>query len=317
MNPKISRLGLRQGGPKPLAKCEREGGLSSGSDTVGPGESIPYHMGLRDAQQFMSEVRGYRTRWPVLIIASLLTICCIAFSASHVLFKKVRSSPEIPTVQVEVDDSAIVPEEGKSFAETRIRHEASASVKKAKRTLSFPFQAEAEAAVERIPRSDALPNMVASETRMNTGDYSRATGTCAGSASIDPVRPECPEILPETKESSIVEQVHGLLASVDSAVESEDMELFLALLDQSESGFFNRQRRKAKFLFSKFDGIDGTYSDVKIEVLNDDEVAVNLHCKVEAAFARSGRPIVLFDGPQNVTLKKVTGAAWKICAIDY
>jgi hypothetical protein len=113
-----------------------------------------------------------------------------------------------------------------------------------------------------------------------------------------------------------VDQVHDLLASVDTAVENEDMERFLTYLDQTEPDFFNRQRRRASLLFKKFDEIDGTYSDVKIEVVKDDQVAVNLYCKVEAAFAKSGRPIVLHDGPQRVTLKRADGATWKICAIN-
>ena len=152
---------------------------------------------------------------------------------------------------------------------------------------------------------------------MESGDCEGAIiGPYEDAVSIDPAGPDCPETPLEAKTPSVVEQVYDLLASVDTAVESEDMDLFLTLLDQTDPGFLKRQSRKARLLFRKFDGIDGTYSDVKIEVLNDDRVDVKLHCKVKAAFAKSGRPIVLFDGPQHVTLKKATGAVWKICAID-
>ena len=77
-----------------------------------------------------------------------------------------------------------------------------------------------------------------------------------------------------------------------------------------------RQKFKASLVFRRFDEIDGTYSDVKISVLNDNELAIKLRCKVKAAFAGSGRSIVLFDGNQDLTLRRAAGAMWKICAIE-
>ena len=69
-------------------------------------------------------------------------------------------------------------------------------------------------------------------------------------------------------------------------------------------------------MFKQFDQIDGTYSDIKIRVLNDNELAVKLHCKLQAAMARTGREMVLFDGKQDVILKRAAGAMWKVCAIE-
>ena len=114
----------------------------------------------------------------------------------------------------------------------------------------------------------------------------------------------------------ISEEVHNLLSSVSQAVESENMDALLAFLDADETVFFRRQKLKAKMLFSRFNEIDGTYSNIRIQALNDDKLAVKLHCKVKAAFASNGRPIVLYDGKQDLMLRRVAGAMWKICAID-
>ena len=61
---------------------------------------------------------------------------------------------------------------------------------------------------------------------------------------------------------------------------------------------------------------NGTYSNIRIQVLNDDKLAVKLHCRVKAAFASNGRPIVLYDGKQDLMLRRAAGTVWKICAID-
>ena len=100
------------------------------------------------------------------------------------------------------------------------------------------------------------------------------------------------------------------------ALSGENLESFLSLLDENEASFVRRQKLRTRLAFKQFDKIDGTYSDVKVRALNADKLAVDLHCKVKAALARSGRPIVLFDGDQTITLRKVADATWKICAIQ-
>jgi hypothetical protein len=309
--------------PAPLPKAEHPGGGPSGAPMVALEPSIPSHEGVRGVREFISDVRGHRTRWPVLIVASMLTVCCIGFSASHILFKKARLSPAIPKEQAgagsEVGNSPIDPTARKSDAslvEKQAKRDVSAYVKKPKEAFAFSFQATAEAAPEGNHRPGALQAKAAGANLGKIGVFAGTRGPHKTTMSTDPASADRPETLRQATPSSLMDQVHHLLASVDAAVENEDMQLFLTFLDRAEPDFFKQQERKARLLFKKFDQIDGSYSDVKIEVLEDDQVAVNLHCEVRAAFAKSGRPIELYNGPRQVTLKKGVGTVWKICGFN-
>ena len=160
--------------------------------------------------------------------------------------------------------------------------------RKPRKAFAFSFQSEAEAAVEHDYSSEAPPQ--------NRGEKS------------EPGK--------NSKNTELYSQVHALLKSASEAVKGENLESFLALMDENEKSFVRTQKIKAKIAFKQFDEIDGTYTDIKIKALNANELAVNLHCKVDATYSRSGRRIALFDGDQHITLRRATGADWKICSIE-
>ncbi len=157
--------------------------------------------------------------------------------------------------------------------------------RKPRRSFAFSFQSEAEAAVEH--------------------DYSSKPAQ------------QRPSEKSETSEKTMLySQVHALLKSATEAVRGENLESFLALMDENEKSFVRRQKLKAKVAFRQFDEIDGAYTDVKIETVNANELAVKLHCKVDATYAKSGRRIALFNGDQHITLRKTADTDWKICSIE-
>ena len=49
-------------------------------------ERVVKHESARSAQEFISDVGGKQTHWPVLIAASVLIVFAAGFLASHILF---------------------------------------------------------------------------------------------------------------------------------------------------------------------------------------------------------------------------------------
>ena len=280
---------------------------------------------MANTREFLSKIGGRRTRWPLLIVASALTVCFAAFSTSCVLFEDVRPAAANfeeqsgPGMNLGASPAAgISPEEVVQSDETRVQDQASGKSKKPMKVkgFSFFFQPEAEAALERDPGSVSVRAVAVGENSIGSRDYKSVTAPHERVFSPDTASPGYSQRSERAEKLPLDEQVRGLLRSVSSAVKSEDIESFLELLDDSEPAFVRRQKLKARLVFRRFNEIDGTYSDVKISVLNDNELAIKLHCKVKAAFAGSGRSIVLFDGNQDLTLRRVAGTAWKICAIE-
>jgi len=275
-----------------VSPCKEKGSPDDSTKSRGVDlcREFPLYMGVRNTKEFLSDVGGYRTRWPVLVAASVLTVCLIGYSASHFLFKKAGTAhPATPegqaAVELDAGASAAEPMAAEGAVQTVEMSRLQRDAERPRKAFAFSLQSEAEAAQER----DFAPDI-----------------SYAGHS----------ENLGETGNPRIYKEVLALLKSASDAVKDENLESFLAHLDENESSLVRQQRLKAKIAFRQFDKIDGTYSDIKIKVLNDSELAVNLHCKVNAAFAKSGRSIVLFDGAQNLTLRKAAGAVWKICAID-
>ncbi len=245
---------------------------------------FPRHMGVRNTKEFISDVGGRRTRWPLVVGAGLLGVCLIGYAASGIMFKGALSSSSSIKQDSSVE-TEIVPENGTQSVEMQSKRRSASESEKPRKAFTFSFQAEAEAAQE--------------------SDFPMDIGSTRYSKNLD-----------EAKSQQFYKQVSELLKSTSDAVRSEDLESFMAHLDDSEPDFVRRQELKAKFAFRRFDNIDGTYSDIKIEVLSDNELAVSLRCKVDAAFTKSGRSIVLFNGDQSLILRKAPGAEWKICAIE-
>lgn len=221
-------------------------------------------MGARGTMEFISEVRGHKTRWPFFIAAGLFVVCLLAYSTSHFLVGA-GGSPATTEGRMEIEAGP-----------GDVSAEENASSETARKALSFLMQPEAEAAVE----SDVF------------------------------------EMSENSVESKLFEEIQGLISTAGEAFNSEDLDTFLSFLDDDDSTFFRYQRARARLAFRQFDEISGTYSDVKVRVLNEEKLVVDLHCKLDAAHARSGRPVVLYDGAQSFTLRKDAGSDWKICAID-
>jgi hypothetical protein len=242
------------------------------------------HLGVQDTKEFLSDIRGRRTRWPLLIAISLIAVSLLGYSASRILFERAQSlsiseeqnAAGVGAVDAEPSASGAGAVKLESLLQRPVDQQ------KQRKAFAFSLQSEAEAAVE-----DGFARALEKQ------------GTAA-----------------EPQLSVIDEQVHSVLKAASDAVRIEDLDSFLGLLDESEESFVREQTLKAKVAFRQFDEIDGKYSDVKVKVLNDNELAVSLHCKVKAAYSKSGRSIVLFNGDQNITLRKAAGAAWKICSID-
>lgn len=243
------------------------------------------HLGVEDTKEFLFDIRGRRTRWPLLIAISLIAVSLLGYSASQILFERARSlsvsEEQVGTESNAVDPNSTSTDIGAVKLESKLQRPVDQQGQR--RTFSFSFQSEAEAAVE-----DNFTHQPAMQ------------GTSAATQNSP----------------SIDKQVHDVLKAASNAVRTEDLNSFLSLLDENEESFVRKQKIKAQVAFRQFDQIDGKYSDVKIEVLNDNELSVTLHCKVHASYAKSGRSIVLFNGDQNITLRKADGSVWKICAID-
>ncbi len=251
---------------------------------------IRRHLGVQDTKKFLTDIGGRCTRWPLLIVISLLAVFLIGYSASRVMFDKARISPgeeQVGTASSAAESSGV---EGSSVdaahaVEMQSKRWRPTDSKWSKRAFSFSFQAEAEAAVEHDSSADL--------TSRESLEKSKAT-----------------------EKARLHAEIHDLLKSASEAVRGENLESFLSLMDESEESFVRRQKLKAKMAFRQFDEIDGKYTDVRIEKVSANEVAVNLHCKVDAAYSKSGRRMVLFDGPQHITFRRDADAVWKISAID-
>ena len=297
----------------PISAVSHEKPSSPGQAATSPGRLFLHPPGVANTREFLSKIGGKRTRWPLLIVASALTVCFAGFSTSRVLFEDVRPAPanfeEQSGLGLNPSDSpaaGISPEKAVQSDESRVQDQASGKSKKPMKGFSFFFQPEAEAALERDPGSVSVRAVAVGENSIGSRDYKSVIAPHENVFSPDTASPGYSQKSERVEKLPLDEQVRDLLRSVSSAVKSEDIESFLELLDDSEPAFVRLQKLKAELVFRRFDEIDGTYSDVKISVLNDNELAIKLHCKVKAAFARSGRSIVLFDGHQDLTLRSPT-----------
>lgn len=133
---------------------------------------------------------------------------------------------------------------------------------------------------------------------------------------VDPEAPNHSRKALSSGDAYNAKQVRDLLSSVETALKSESIDLLMGLMDSANRRFAIRQKAKARLLFREFDRISGAYSDVQVQTLNDTELAVSLYCKVHADRTKDGRTMVLFDGVQNLTIKRTADTPWKICAID-
>ncbi len=136
------------------------------------------------------------------------------------------------------------------------------------------------------------------------------------SANVDPEAPSFSRKALSSGDAYNAKQVRDLLSSVETALKSENIDSLMGLMDGTDRRFAIRQKAKARLLFRQFDRISGAYSDVQVQILNDTELAVSLYCKVQADRTKDGRTMMLFDGVQNLTIKKTADTSWKICAID-
>jgi hypothetical protein len=308
---------------KPAGKNGMRKNVSSRQDTTAPKPSVKNGSGAESTQEFISSVGGYQPPWPKLIAASLLMVCLVGFSLSHVLFKKplpleatYGERTEETTDLSDTAERTPAAEKAHTADERQARQRVSALLEKAKEASASFLQFEAEAAVLEQPKMLAMKTTSSSDRYMERGKYSKAAPGPSRGMSIDIYPYEHSGKQRFGRKSEIHEEVLALFSSVRQAVEDEDIEKLLALFDDSEPDFFRQQRQKARTLFKWFDEIDGRYSDIEIELLKDDQLAVRVYCRVKGNLFLTGRPTVLFDGNQHLTLKKSAASDWKICAID-
>jgi len=50
------------------------------------------HLGVENTKEFLFDIKGRRTKWPLLIAISLIAVCLLGYSTSQMLFERARSS---------------------------------------------------------------------------------------------------------------------------------------------------------------------------------------------------------------------------------
>ena len=124
--------------------------------------------GARATQEFISDIRGYRTRWPVLVVASFCAVCVLAFSASRILFANACSTyPPGEETEVKANLNESLPAETTTEIEEHSAgmwdpNKGLISAKKTRRKSMLSFQAEAEAALQEPPELLASKNIARS-----------------------------------------------------------------------------------------------------------------------------------------------------------
>ncbi|GAB4353841.1 MAG: hypothetical protein Kow0099_38070 [Candidatus Abyssubacteria bacterium] len=118
------------------------------------------------------------------------------------------------------------------------------------------------------------------------------------------------------QEDSLNEEIHGLLSSVKSATEAENMQELIKMLDGNDPGFLDEQRANAKRLFKELEDIKISFSEVKIVPDSDDEVFVSMRVKLSGQLVRTGRPVEFPRLSQTFSLRKSESGEWKICSIE-
>jgi hypothetical protein len=111
-------------------------------------------------------------------------------------------------------------------------------------------------------------------------------------------------------------EVSELLARVEVACEKEDKETLVKILDDQDSQFRARYVADAERLFRSFNDITVSFSNVEVSPLTEEETLVNVHVRVEGAFALTGSWMVLSNADKAFTLRKKSASDWKLCSVN-
>jgi len=173
-----------------------------------------------------------------------------------------------------------------------------------------------EIPLKMTPHFEALQNVNAGDKYIEDGEFEKAISAYEYALSLDPQVPVYLQKLGDAKRSLLDVQVRDLLLSYRFAYEREDTELLSSILGQTDPDFVAVQVSNADRLFQEFENIAVKLSDVEIVADDQNEVAVELHLKIDAAFAETGVVVSLLDTGQRLTLRKFAEGIWKLCAIE-
>ncbi|RJP23538.1 MAG: hypothetical protein C4520_06180 [Candidatus Abyssobacteria bacterium SURF_5] len=234
----------------------------------------------RTTRDFIENTASDQRRlWIMYICAGLFIVGTAAFSISSILGTREMKGLDAdqPSVSAPAEPTPEETNQKKSALSVPKTH--------IQKMTSAWTGAEAEAAIEPAPFTTSTTNM---KSRLITR----------------------PEITPLTGE------IEALLMMFQGACENEDKEALVALIDDQDQDFHSRYIRTAERLFRRFNGIDVSFSDIEVTPLNEDEILVNLHVRVEGEFSITGKWMVLKNSDQSFTLRKPNGSNWRLCSIN-
>lgn len=115
---------------------------------------------------------------------------------------------------------------------------------------------------------------------------------------------------------ALAEEVKKLFSVVEAACENEDKDKLVAILDEEGNSLHSNYIRTIERMFRSFDNISVSFSKVAVEPVNEEEVLVRAHVKVEGAFAFTGSWKTLSNKDQSFVLRRHSGSNWKLCSIQ-
>jgi len=90
----------------------------------------------------------------------------------------------------------------------------------------------------------------------------------------------------------------------------------VAILDEEGNSHHSSYIRTIERMFRSFDNISVSFSKISMEPVNEQEVLVKAHVKVEGAFAFTGGWKTLSNKDQSFLLRRHSGSNWKLCSIQ-
>jgi hypothetical protein len=114
----------------------------------------------------------------------------------------------------------------------------------------------------------------------------------------------------------LAEEVKNLFSIVETACENEDKDKLVAILDEEGNSLHSSYIRTIERMFRSFDNISVSFSKISMEPVNEQEVLVKAHVKVEGAFAFTGGWKTLSNKDQSFLLRRQSGSNWKLCSIQ-
>lgn len=268
----------------------------------------------RNTRDFILNVApDEKRRWALYFATGLLIIGLIVLTISCALGTGVNNEVADTAQQAGSSSGEVsVPEQGAILKQSALFSPA-AKMQQVARSLASGT--EAEAAIEPVALArgsfgEAYP--AKSVSRPERG----SPGVKDSSSLLDrEVFAKTPK-LEQSGDPAVKKQVEELLATVKSACESEDKETLLGMLDDQDPSFHKKYLTRAERLFRSFDDISVSFSGIKVYPLNEQEVLVKLHVRVEGAFSFTGAWKVISNSDQCFTLRRHGESDWRLCSVN-